>query len=345
MTQLARLNPYLKNRFGRKIYKLSLNGGMTCPNRDGTLDTRGCIFCSTGGAGEFAASPFLSISEQIQQAKIQISSKVKDTNAGYIAYFQAFTNTYAPVEYLDEIFTAALQPEDIVALSIGTRPDCIAEDTITLLRRLNKQKPVFVELGLQTIHETTAKFIRRGYPLSCFDTCVRTLHDAGIEVVVHLILGLPGETPADMLASIQHINTLPISGVKLQLLHVLKNTDLADYYFKFYPPDSQTPSANMSISITEANPESDIDTAFVSDSDKNRNFHILTLEEYAVLLADCVETLRPDIIIHRLTGDGAKSQLIAPLWSANKKQVLNYINRYFDEHTIKQGRRYTPHGD
>lgn len=321
MAEISRLNPYLRKRFGRKVYKLSLNGGMTCPNRDGTLGTRGCIFCSAGGSGEFAASSFLPISEQIKQAKTVIADKIKDPQAGYIAYFQAFTNTYAEVGYLQGIFSEAISPEDIVALSIGTRPDCIDADILELLRTLNAKKPVFVELGLQTIHPHTADFIRRGYPLACFDTCVKQLHDAGIEVIVHLILGLPGERPEDMIASIRHINTLPISGVKLQLLHVLKNTDLADYYTSLYTDN-----------IPNSKESEDL-------------FHILTLEEYALLLKDCIEHLRPDIVIHRLTGDGAKSQLLAPLWSANKKHVLNYINQYFDNHSVIQGRRYHPYGN
>lgn len=316
MAEILRLNSYLRKRFGTKVYKLSLNGGMTCPNRDGTLGTRGCIFCSEGGSGDFAASFFLPVPEQILQAKKLIASKIPQENAGYIAYFQAYTNTYAPVEYLRKIFYEAIAPSEIVALSIGTRPDCISDETLELLRKLNTVKPVFVELGLQTIHPDTADFIRRGYDLDVFDKCVKKLHERGLEVVVHLILGLPGETPEDMTASIDYINGLPVSGVKLQLLHILKHTDLADYFNSDY-----------------------------TDKNANPPFHILTLEEYAEILGDCIEHLRPDIVIHRLTGDGPKSQLIAPKWSADKKRVLNYINHYFDEHNIIQGRKYTYYGN
>lgn len=316
MAEILRLNSYLRKRFGTKVYKLSLNGGMTCPNRDGTLGTRGCIFCSEGGSGDFAASLFLPVPEQILQAKKLVASKISQENAGYIAYFQAYTNTYAPIEYLRKIFYEAIAPSEIVALSIGTRPDCISDETLELLRELNTVKPVFVELGLQTIHPDTADFIRRGYDLDVFDKCVKKLHQRTIEVVVNLILGLPGETPKDMTASIDYINRLPVSGVKLQLLHILKHTDLADYFNSDY-----------------------------TDNNANPPFHILTLEEYAEILGDCIEHLRPDIVIHRLTGDGPKSQLIAPKWSADKKRVLNYINHYFDEHNIIQGRKYTYYGN
>lgn len=310
MAEILRLNAYLRKRFGIKVYKLSLNGGMTCPNRDGTLGTGGCIFCSEGGSGDFAASFLLPIPEQIHQAKKLISSKIKDNTAGYIAYFQAYTNTYAPVEYLRKIFYEAIAPSEIVALSIGTRPDCINGDVLELLRELNTVKPVFIELGLQTIHPDTARFIRRGYDLNVFDECVRKLHEISVEIVVHLILGLPGETSEDMTASVRYISRLPVSGVKLQLLHILKNTDLADYYNK-----------------------------------NSTDFPVLSLEEYTRILGDCIEHLRPDIVIHRLTGDGPKSQLLAPMWSADKKRVLNYINQYFNEHNIIQGRKYTDYGN
>lgn len=310
MAEILRLNAYLRKRFGFKVYKLSLNGGMTCPNRDGTLGTGGCIFCSEGGSGDFAASFLLPIPEQIHQAKKLISSKIKDNTAGYIAYFQAYTNTYAPVEYLRKIFYEAIAPSEIVALSIGTRPDCINGDVLELLRELNTVKPVFIELGLQTIHPDTARFIRRGYDLNVFDECVRKLHEISVEIVVHLILGLPGETSEDMTASVRYISRLPVSGVKLQLLHILKNTDLADYYNK-----------------------------------NSTDFPVLSLEEYTRILGDCIEHLRPDIVIHRLTGDGPKSQLLAPMWSADKKRVLNYINQYFNEHNIIQGRKYTDYGN
>lgn len=303
MTTINTLNNYYKNTFGSKVYKLSLNGNMTCPNRDGTLDTRGCIFCSKGGSGDFAASRFLSIPEQIEDAKNRVSKKI---NSGkYIAYFQAFTNTYAPVDYLREIYYKAIEPDEIVGLSIATRPDCIDYETLSLLSEINKIKPVFIELGLQTIHEKTATFIRRGYKLECFDNTVHLLSNIGVNIVVHLILGLPFETKEDMINSAKHINSLPINGVKLQLLHILKGTDLAEYYL-----------------------------------DKNNNFETLSLENYIYILGECIEYLRPDIVIHRMTGDGNKSELIAPIWSSDKKNVLNSINRYFNEKNITQGRRY-----
>lgn len=307
MAEIYTLNKYYREIFGTKVYKLSLSGGMTCPNRDGTLDTRGCIFCSAGGSGDFAASPFLSVSEQIEEAKKRVSKKI---NSGkYIAYFQSFTNTYASVEYLRKIFTEAIEQTDIVGLSIATRPDCLEDEIIALLSELNQIKPVFVELGLQTIHENTAAFIRRGYKLECFNTAVLRLAQVNINIVVHLILGLPTEGISDIISSIHHINNLPVSGVKLQLLHILKHTDLADFY-----------------------------------ADKSNHFEALTLEEYTIILAECIENLRPDIVIHRMTGDGRKSELIAPLWSADKKRVLNYINQYFEKHNIIQGRKYADNG-
>lgn len=307
MAEIYTLNKFYRERFGTKVYKLSLDGGMTCPNRDGTLDTRGCIFCSAGGSGDFAASRFLSVSDQIAEAKDRINRKIK--SGKYIAYFQSFTNTYAPVEYLRMLFTEAIHREDIVGLSIATRPDCLSDETISLLSELNQIKPVFVELGLQTIHEDTARFIRRGYELNCFRDAVMRLAKININIVVHLILGLPKESFSDIIDSVCYLNHLPVNGVKLQLLHILKHTDLADYY-----------------------------------ADKNNHFETLTLEDYTILLAECIEYLRPDIVVHRMTGDGKKSELIAPLWSADKKRVLNFINRYFEEHNIIQGRKYDNHG-
>lgn len=276
---------------------------MTCPNRDGTLDTRGCIFCSKGGSGDFAASRFLSIPEQINEAKNRVSRKI--TSGKYISYFQAFTNTYAPIDYLRKIYYEAIEPEDIVGLSIATRPDCINSDVLSLLAEINCIKPVFVELGLQSIHEKTASFIRRGYDLECFNKSVQLLSEIGINIVVHLIIGLPNETTEDILNSVKYLNSLPINGVKLQLLHVLKDTDLADYYL-----------------------------------DSNNNFETLSMANYIDILGECIEHLRPDIVIHRMTGDGNKSELISPLWSADKKNVLNNINKYFKENDITQGRRY-----
>lgn len=294
---------YLKERFHEKVYKISLNGGMTCPNRDGTLGTRGCIFCSEGGSGDFASSPDLSITEQINEGKKLLQNKTDCKK--FIAYFQAFTNTYAPYDYLEKIFTEAISSDEIVALSIGTRPDCIPDKTLELLKKLNNQKPVIIELGLQTIHDKTAAFIRRGYPLSTFQDCVTRLADANIEIVVHLILGLPGETREMMLESIQYINTLPIKGVKLSMLHILKGTDLAQIY--------------------EENP-----------------FFTFDLESYTDLILLCIKNLRKDIVIHRLTGDGPKELLIAPRFSLNKRLVLNTIHQKCKLFHIYQGMEYEP---
>ena len=293
------LDHYLKETFGEKLYKLSLNGGMTCPNRDGKIDTRGCIFCSRGGSGDFAASACLSITEQIETGKQQVSGKYKGSS--YIAYFQAYTNTYAPISYLKKIFSEAINHPDICILSIATRPDCLDDEIISLLSELNQIKPVWIELGLQTIHEDTAHFIRRGYPLKVFEDSVKKLRASGITVIVHAILGLPHETQSMILDTIKYLNTQDIQGIKLQLLHILENTDLADYY--------------------ETNP-----------------FWIPSMEEYFSLLSKCICNLRQDIVIHRLTGDGPKSILITPLWSGNKRQVLNQMQAYFKKNDIWQGK-------
>lgn len=293
------LDYYLKETFGEKLYKLSLNGGMTCPNRDGKTDTRGCIFCSRGGSGDFAASARLSVTEQIESGKSQVAAKYRGSS--YIAYFQAYTNTYAPVSYLRNIFYEAVNHPDICVLSIATRPDCLDDEIIALLSELNQIKPVWIELGLQTIHEKTADFIRRGYPLSVFENAVHKLRKANITVIVHTILGLPDETEDMMLETVKYLNTQDIQGVKFQLLHVLKDTDLADYY-------------------------------------RNNPFWIPTMDEYFSLLSKCISFLSKDIVIHRLTGDGPKSLLIAPLWSANKRQVLNQMGAYFKRHDIWQGK-------
>lgn len=281
------LNSYLKKRFGCKVYKLALDGGFTCPNRDGTIGTGGCIFCSRGGSGDFAESRDLSITEQIEKAKERVAKKI--TDGKYIAYFQAFTNTYAPVERLEEIYMQAVMHKDIVALSIGTRPDCLGADVIALLERINKIKPVFVELGLQTIHKKAAEYIRRGYDLSVYDKAVEDLHNAGINVVTHLIIGLPGESKEDILASVEYVCRYT-DGIKLQLLHILEGTDLAEEY-------------------------------------KNGKVKALSLGEYTDIIKACVEIIPQRVVIHRLTGDGAKKDLIAPLWSADKKRVLNTISK------------------
>lgn len=294
------LNEYLKQTFGEKVYKLSLDGGMTCPNRDGTLGHRGCIFCSAGGSGEFAASRTLSVAEQLAQAKGRIAAK-SDCKK-FIAYFQPFTNTYAPVSRLRKLFEDAIAPDDIAALSVATRPDCLPDDVTDLLGRLNRRKPVWVELGLQTIHPQTAAYIRRGYDLPVYDDAVRRLRAVGVQVITHIILGLPFETKAQMLQSVRYAGERS-DGVKLQLLHVLKGTDLLTDY-------------------------------------QNGVFRTLEPEEYAELLCDCIETLPPHVVIHRLTGDGDKKLLASPLWSADKKRVLNTINRTMRERDVMQGRQY-----
>ncbi len=281
-------NQYLKEKFGCKVYKICINAGFTCPNRDGTLDTRGCIFCSAGGSGDFAESAALSVTEQIEKGKARVKNKIK--SGKYIAYFQAFTNTYAPVETLRKKFTEAINHPDIVMLSVATRPDCLPEEVIELLKELNRIKPVSVELGLQTIHEKTAAYIRRGYPLACYDSAVKRLKAADIDTVCHIILGLPGESEQEMLESVEYVCKSGINGIKLQLLHVLRGTDLAVDYAA-------------------------------------GKFEVLTMEEYLKIIKKCLEIIPKNIVIHRLTGDGAKKDLIAPLWSADKKEVLNAISK------------------
>lgn len=293
------LDYYLKNKYGEKIYKLSLNGGMTCPNRDGTLGLRGCIFCSEGGSGDFAANKNLSITKQIEAAKELISSKA--TSRKYIAYFQAYTNTYAPIAYLRSIFYEAINHPDIVILSIATRPDCLSLEVLELIAKLNKIKPVWIELGLQTIHKKTELLIRREYPLSCFEEAVLKLSALDIPIIAHIILGLPNETFNDMLETGAYISKLPIKGTKLQLLHILKNTDLASFY-------------------------------------EENKFHILSLEEYTDIVIQILERMPDDIVIHRITGDGPKTLLIEPTWSLNKKLVLNHIQRQFKQRDTWQGK-------
>lgn len=295
------LDYYLRQTYQTKMYKISLDGGMTCPNRDGTLGHRGCIFCSAGGAGDFAADRTLSITEQIEQGKSQASSKYSGNS--YIAYFQAYTNTYAPVPYLRKIFTEAVCHPDIRILDIATRPDCLGGDILGLLTELNRQKPVWVELGLQTIHPQSADFIRRGYELPVFEQAVCRLRAAHIPVIVHTILGLPGETPEDMLATVRYLNTQDIQGIKLQLLHILKGTDLAGYY-------------------------------------RQHPFTLPDMDEYFELIGRCLCVLRPDIVIHRLTGDGPKPLLIAPLWTGNKRRTLNRMQAYLKAHDIWQGKEF-----
>lgn len=281
-------NKYLKDKFGQKVYKISLDGGFTCPNRDGKTGTRGCIFCSKGGSGDFAENRDMSITEQIESGKKKVEKKIK--SGKYIAYFQAFTNTYAPVEILRQKYEQAINHPDIVALSIATRPDCLGDDVLRLLDEMNKIKPVFVELGLQTIHQKSAKYIRRGYDLSIYDKAVRDLKKIGVNIVVHVILGLPNESENDMLETVKYVCESGANGIKLQLLHVIDGTDLAKDYEKGL-------------------------------------FKTLEFDEYVNLIVKCVKIIPKDIVIHRLTGDGAKKDLIAPLWSADKKKVLNAINK------------------
>lgn len=297
------LDYYLKEQYGHKVYKVALEAGMTCPNRDGTLDTRGCIFCSNGGSGEFAASLASagSVTKQIDQAIAFVNSHGKYTGKSYIAYFQSFSNTYAPVERLRAIYTEALEHPQIAGLSIGTRPDCFSEEIYALLEECNKKKPVWIELGLQTMHERTAAFIRRGYPLSVYEECVRQLRKRSLTVITHMILGLPGETTQDILQTVDYLNTQDIQGVKFQLLHILKGTDLADML-----------------------PE----------------LSIYTQEEYISLLLRCIARLSPDIVIHRLTGDGPKELLLAPDWSRNKRNVLNQLAHAMKQQHIYQGKDF-----
>jgi len=294
------LDFYLKNKYGAKVQKLSLDGGMTCPTRDGSKGTGGCIFCSHDGSGDFTTKQCDNVTLQIDNAIKSISPK-KKSDGLYIAYFQSFTNTYAPVEYLRKLFTEAIHHKDIVGLSIATRPDCLPDDILELLSELNKIKPVWVELGLQTIHEKTADYIRRGYNLDIFDKAVYNLHERGIETIVHVILGLPHETKDDMLKTVSYIADTPVSGIKLHLLHVLNNTDLADLL---------------------------------------GTFHILSEEEYIDIVIECLELLPEHIVIHRLTGDGPADLLIEPLWSLKKRNVLNHINKSLKERNTWQGRLY-----
>lgn len=293
------LNRYLRETFGEKVYKLALDGGMTCPNRDGTIGTGGCIFCSAGGSGDFAEGRCGSVAEQLERAKGRVRGKTDA--AKFVAYFQSYTNTYAPVEYLEKLFSEALAEPSVVALSIGTRPDCLPDEVVALLERLNRRKPVWVELGLQTIHPETARYIRRGYGLECYEDALRRLKAAGITVIVHVILGLPGETREMMLGTIDYLaGEHRPDGIKLQLLHVLEGTDLAKEY-------------------------------------RAGKFRTMEMEEYFDLLCQCLLRLPEDMVIHRLTGDGPKKTLIAPKWTGDKKRVLNALRRELENRDIRQG--------
>lgn len=282
------VSEYLKEKYGCKVYKIAISADVTCPNRDGKIGYKGCIFCSAGGSGEFAASKNKSIKDQINDAKNKINSKIN--NGKYIAYFQSFTNTYAPIEYLRKIYYEAINEPDVEILSIATRPDCISQQVLNLLSEINEIKPVWVELGLQTIHKSSADYIRRGYDLDVYDQAVNDLRKRNIDVIVHVILGLPGESIDDMVETVKYVVNSGASGIKLQLLHVLKGTDLEKEY--------------------EAG-----------------KFKTMTMDEYINLLKVLKQYIPDKVIVHRLTGDGPKKLLIAPKWSANKKKVLNTINK------------------
>lgn len=294
------LDYYLKETFGEKIYKIALDGGMTCPNRDGSIDDRGCIFCSQGGSGEFAIKQQTTVSSQIQNGIEFLQKQPKYCGRRYIAYFQSYSNTYAPASYLRSIYMEALHHPQIAALSIATRPDCFSPEIYQLLEECNQIKPVWIELGLQTIHEDTARYIRRGYPLSVYEAAVHQLSQRNIDVITHVILGLPGESTKQILETIHYLNGQNIQGIKLQLLHVLKGTDLAE----------------------------ELD-----------HLNIYTQAEYIDVLLQCIAHLSPDIVIHRLTGDGPKDLLLAPLWSQNKRAVLNDIAHHLKIQHIYQGCR------
>ena len=291
----------MRELFGRKVYKLSLDAGMTCPNRDGTLGTGGCTFC-TGGAGEFAAGGG-GLEEQIAAAKAHVAFKARD--AGYVAYFQSYTNTYAPAERLQAVFGPVLDREEIVGLAVGTRPDCLEPEKVGYLAELNRRKPVWVELGLQTIHERTAMAIRRGYPLAVFDDAVSRLKAAGLRIVVHVILNLPGETPEEMLQTVDYVARCGADGVKLHQLHVLRGTNLALQY-------------------------------------ERGEVSLFSMEEWLAVLEEAVRRLPPGMTIHRLTGDGPKRLLLAPLWTADKKRVLQAVREAFERDDVRQGSEFRP---
>lgn len=295
------LNEYCKQTFGEKVYRLSLNGGMTCPNRDGKLSVGGCTFCSKGGSGDFAANYNVSISAQITEAKTRIQQKT-DCHK-FIAYFQAYTNTYAPISHLRRIFTEALSEPEVVALSIGTRCDCLSEEVLDLLEELNQYKPIWVELGLQTIHNETHAKLNTHTTVELFDDAVTRLHARNIPVITHVILGLPGETKEMMKETVSHVASLPVAGIKLQLLHILRGTKLANEY-------AETP------------------------------FLLFELEEYCDFVIDCLELLPCDMVVHRLTGDGPRKLLVAPLWSTDKKRVLNTIAKRLKERDTWQGKNF-----
>lgn len=293
------LSDYCKEKFGTKVYRLSLSTGCSCPNRDGRAGRGGCSFCSEGGSGEFATK-VKPVEVQIEEAKDRVKSKfpkdIKEEDKKYIAYFQSFTNTYGDVDRLGGIFRTAVLRDEIAAISIGTRPDCLEGDMLALLDELNKIKPVWIELGLQTIHEDSAKAFNRGYSLPVFNKAYMELKKRNIEVIVHVILGLPGETDKDMYETVRYLANLSpkLDGIKLHLLHILKNTRLEREY-------------------------------------REKPFKILSLDEYTKILINCLRILPESVVIHRMTGDGDKRLLVEPLWSADKKRVLNTINKAIRE--------------
>ena len=282
------LNDYLRNKYNCKVYKIALNGGFTCPNRDGTVGTGGCIFCSEGGSGEFAANSHLTVTEQIEEGKKRLKNKISDGK--YIAYFQAYTGTYAPVDKLRELYMEAINHPEVVILSVATRPDCLSDDVLNLLAELNELKPVWIELGLQTIHAKTAVYIRRGYDLEVYDRAIARLRERNIDVITHVILGLPGETTEDMRKTVKYVCEAKSAGIKLQLLHILSGTDIEQAY-------------------------------------KDGRINVLSEDEYIKILKSCVRLIPDDVVIHRLTGDGDKKLLVAPMWSADKKHVWNRIQK------------------
>ena len=294
------LNAWCREHYGEKLYKIALDAGFTCPNRDGTLGERGCIFCSEGGSGDFAAPRLDTVSRQIEEARKRLDAKLGNRDVSYIAYFQSYTNTYAPLPRLEQLFSQAIRHPEVSVLSVATRPDCLPPETVDLLAKLNREKPVWVELGLQTIHEASARFIRRGYEYPVFLDAFRRLKEAGLTVIVHVILGIPGETREMMLETVCAVGDLPADGIKLQLLHVLEGTDLGRLY-------------------------------------RSHPFPVMELEEYLDLVIDAISILPPEVVIHRISGDGPKRLLIAPLWSANKRLVLNSMTRRFKERGAFQG--------
>ena len=301
--QINDLSGYLKRLFGCKVYKLSLVGCTSCPNRDGTIGIGGCIFCSENGSGEFAEKKKNSVADQIEAAKKQVAKKLKgNQEVKYIAYFQSFTNTYAPIDELRKLFFAAINHPDIAILSIATRPDCLSSEVIALFKELNCIKPVWVELGLQTIHKKTAEYIRRGYELAVYDEAVKVLHETGISVITHMIIGLPGESEQMIYETAEHIGKTA-DGIKIHTLYVQKGTDLYNEYQKGLVP-------------------------------------IFDMDRYINILIGCIERLPENIVIHRMTGDGDKKTLVAPMWTANKRHVLNSIQKYFKNSDIWQGKEY-----